>query len=74
MGYARTTWTDRVVQYPRRYRDELNNQKTFTPDEGTITSAGTAITATNMNNIEDGVSYSVNSASIYIYKNIGGAL
>lgn len=53
MAYTPTNWTDRVVQYVRRYRDELNNQKTFTPDEGTITNAGTPFSAANMNKIED---------------------
>lgn len=43
------------MEFPRRYRDELNNQKTFTPDEGTITNAGTPLNATRLNNLEIGV-------------------
>ena len=86
MAYTKTTWSDRVVQYIRRYRDELNNQKTFTPDEGTITNAGTAVTATLMNKIEQGIfdndatldahlaELTHKAGKIYAYKNIGGAL
>lgn len=55
-SYVKANWTDRVVQFPRRYRDESNNQKTFTPDEGTITNSGTPITAGAMNNIENRLS------------------
>ena len=55
IAYIKTVWSDRAVQFPRRYRDQLNNQYTFTPDEGTITNAGTPSTATRLNNLENGV-------------------
>ncbi|MHB8077421.1 hypothetical protein [Desulfosporosinus fructosivorans] len=55
VSYLKTVWSDRAVEFPRRYRDELNNQKTFTPDEGTITNAGTPLNATRLNNLENGV-------------------
>jgi hypothetical protein len=53
--YSKETWVDRSVQYPRRYQDELTNVKTWTPDPGTVTEAGTDITATRMNKIESGI-------------------
>jgi hypothetical protein len=53
--YTKTTWKDRSVQYPNRYTDESSNVKTFTPSPGTVTEAGTTVTAQRMNNIEDGI-------------------
>lgn len=55
MPYTKTTWSDRSVQYPRRYKDQSDNQYTFTPDEGTVINAGTGVTAERMNNIEQGI-------------------
>lgn len=54
-GYTKTVWTDRVVQYPNRYKDQSDTQYTFTRDEGTITEAGTPIIASNMNNHEQAI-------------------
>lgn len=54
-SYTKTTWIDRAVQFVRRYRDESNVQKTFTPDEGTIYAAGTPLNAVNLNKLEQGV-------------------
>lgn len=55
MAYIKNTWTDRSVEFPRRYLDELSEVKTFTPNEGTIYNAGTPITGARMNNIETGL-------------------
>lgn len=55
MGYFRTNWLDRIVQYPNRWLDELNNVKTFTPNPGTVTEAGTYVNASRMNSINDGI-------------------
>lgn len=55
MAYTKNVWSDRSVQYPRRYKDQSNNQYTFTPDEGTIYNEGTPVTAARMNNIENGI-------------------
>ena len=55
MPYTPNTWVDRNVQYPTRYTDELANVKTFTPSPGTVTEAGTTVTAAKMNNIEEGI-------------------
>lgn len=55
MGYTKETWVDRNVQYPSRYTDQTANTYTFTVSPGTITDAGTNITADRMNNLESGV-------------------
>jgi hypothetical protein len=53
--YTPTTWVDRNVQYPNRYTDQNGTLYTFTPSTGTVTNAGTEITASRMNNIENGI-------------------
>jgi hypothetical protein len=55
--YTKTTWTDRVVQYPHRYDITLVSGTIydFTAVPGTITAAGTGVVQSYMNNIEDGV-------------------
>lgn len=56
MAYTKTTWADRSVQYPNRFtRTSDGTYDTLTPSPGTITSTGTPITATGLNNIEDGI-------------------
>lgn len=57
MAYIKTTWTDRVVATPLTYNLQSNPDGTTTliPAEGTITQAGTPITASALNNIEDGI-------------------
>lgn len=57
MTYNKTIWSDRVVQYPNRYKDQSNVQYTFSRDEGTITNNGTQITAGRMNNIENELAF-----------------
>ena len=51
-SYSKTNWSDRVVQYPNRYTDELGATKTFTPSPGTVTNAGTPISANLLNKID----------------------
>lgn len=54
MAYIPTIWTDRAVQFVRRYlRTEDGLVYTFTPNEGTISDAGTPLNAANMNKIEN---------------------
>lgn len=57
MAYTKTVWSDRQVQFPLRFQQTLVSGTTydFTPVEGTITTAGTPLTASNLNNIENGV-------------------
>lgn len=45
-------WQDRIVQYPRRFKDQNNNTLTLTPDPGTISQEGTPVTAVLLNGIE----------------------
>jgi hypothetical protein len=54
MSYAKTTWTDRIVQNPLTYTLQTNTDGTTTliPAEGTITQSGTPITADALNNLE----------------------
>lgn len=55
MAYAKQTWTDRLVEFVRRYRDQNNVQYTFTPDEGVVTEEGTHVAALRMNHMEQGI-------------------
>ena len=57
MTYSKTTWLDRVVQYPYRYSKtgETSTEVTLTASPGTVTTAGTAVNATNLNKLETGV-------------------
>lgn len=56
MAYTKTTWVDRSVQYPSRFtRTNDGTYDTLTPAPGTITNAGTPITSTALNNMEDGI-------------------
>lgn len=57
MTYSKTTWSDRVVQYPYRYSKtgETSTEVSLTASPGTVTTAGTAVNATNLNKIETGV-------------------
>ena len=74
MAYVKEVWVDRNVQFPNRYTDELAAVKTFTVNAGTITEAGTSITAAKMNNIETGLEKTTVSSDLYSYKNMGGSL
>lgn len=63
MAYTKTVWTDRQVTNPLRFSVTLISGTAgatgavydFIPNEGTISNAGTAINATNLNNIENGI-------------------
>lgn len=71
MAYSKTTWKDRVVQYPNRFSSVDNGDGTvnLTPSVGSITEAGTPVNADNLNNIEDGI-VAVNDATYF--KEVGG--
>lgn len=72
MGYNKTTWTNRNVQYPRRYTDP-NTSTTYTldPDPGTITDAGTPISAGNLNNIETQLGKLTDGTAVYGASTVG---
>ena len=56
MAYTKTTWTDKIVQYPGRYTAVVaGSQYSFTEDPGTIVDAGTPVSAVNMNKMETGI-------------------
>lgn len=57
MAYSKTTWFDKIVQFPFRYTksSETSTQVTLQHDYGTITNAGTPVNATNLNKLEQGV-------------------
>lgn len=56
-SYVKTTWSDRIVEKPLTYTQQANGDGTTTliPAEGTITQSGTPITATALNNMEQGI-------------------
>lgn len=57
MSYNMTTWQDRVVEFPNRYTKsgETSTQVTLALNPGTVTQIGTAVNATNLNKIEQGI-------------------
>lgn len=61
MPYTKTTWVDRLVQFPNRFTkaSETSIGVTLTADPGTVTQAGTPISAANMNKIENGIANAV---------------
>lgn len=54
MAYTKTNWQDRLVQYPSNFTQTTNadGSITLTPAPGTVTQAGTPITANALNNLE----------------------
>ena len=57
MAYKRTNWKDHVVERPRTYTEATNSDgsKTFTPAPGEVLQQGTPQSATNFNNLEEGM-------------------
>ncbi len=55
--YAKNTWVDRDVQFPRRFTKtlETSSSVTLTPDPGTVTETGTLVSEVLMNHIEQGI-------------------
>jgi len=64
MPYTKRVWVDRSVEKPLTYNivDNVDGTKSLVPAEGTIITAGTPITAANMNAHEDGIFNAVESA------------
>ena len=58
MSYTPTVWKDRVVEKPRTFTMQDNGDGTITlmPAPGTVVQEGTPVNATNLNNIEQGLS------------------
>lgn len=57
MPYVKTTWVDRIVQFANRYTkaNETSTSVDLTSNPGTVTTAGTPISAANLNKIEQGI-------------------
>jgi hypothetical protein len=57
MPFSKKTWEDRIVQYPNRFNQTLIIGSTYDliPEPGTITQAGTPISAAELNRIESGI-------------------
>lgn len=57
MAYQKTVWVDHVVEKPRTYTyvDNSDGSRTFTPASGEVIQQGTPKSATNFNNIENGL-------------------
>ncbi len=79
MAYVKTTWVDRLVQFPGRFTksNETSGSVTLAADPGTVTNAGTALSATNLNKMEDGIELADKNSIgsiVYGYRNFGGGL
>lgn len=76
LSYTGTSWVDRNVQFPLRYTETEISAGVYdhTAAPGTITAAGTTVTAARMNNIEAGITKAHVGLDIYNYKNLGGSL
>ena len=62
MAFVTKTWTDRISEYPnRRTIDDGYVTKVVTVgrDEGTVTQAGDAFNATNMNDLESRIATAI---------------
>ncbi|ACT00231.1 hypothetical protein [Paenibacillus sp. JDR-2] len=57
MAYTKTTWLDRIVQFANRYTksNETTNSVDLSASPGTVTQAGTPLSAFNLNKIEQGI-------------------
>lgn len=64
MPYVKTTWVDRLVQFPGRFTksNETSGSVTLAADPGTVTAAGTPISAANLNNMENGIDAALEKA------------
>ena len=55
MSYTKNTWVDRIATGDNKFKDQNNNNYTFTPTPDSVTQAGTPFSASWMNHIEDGI-------------------
>lgn len=56
MAFVKRVWKDRISEYPNRRTindGNVTKQVTVGRDEGSVTEAGTAFNASNMNDLED---------------------
>lgn len=59
MSYKRTTWQDHVVENPKTYNvtENPDGTQTLADAPGEIIQQGTPMSATNFNNIEEGLQH-----------------
>lgn len=64
-SYVKTTWADRIVEKPLTYTQQTNGDGTITliPAEGAITQSGTPITASSLNNMEQGIANALDTTT-----------
>lgn len=55
--YNKSTYVDRVVEFPNRYMETVNIDGTVTktPNEGAVTTEGTPLSVDKFNNLENGI-------------------
>ena len=70
--HNQTDWKDHVTQYPNRriITDNGDGTSNVVKDQGTVIQQGTAQSATNFNNIEDGVQGATIAAQIIEWGNL----
>ena len=69
MGFVKKTWTNRISEYPNRRTINdgyVTKVVTVGRDEGTVTQAGDAFTAENMNDLETRIESAINQADAYV--------
>lgn len=59
MAYKRTNWKDHVVERPNTYKETTNSDGTVTHTDasGEVVQQGTPMSATNFNNLEEGLQH-----------------
>lgn len=69
MAFSKKTWKDRISQYINRRlltdSDGNTQQVTVTRDEGSVTEAGDAFSAANMNDLEDRIDAAFDGLTTY---------
>lgn len=67
MAYQRTTWKDHVVERPKTYTVTENSDGTQTHVDapGEVIQLGTPMSATNFNNLEEGLQYAAIAFDYY---------
>ncbi|MBD0381278.1 hypothetical protein [Paenibacillus sedimenti] len=75
MAYTRTNWVDRLVQFANRFlkSNETSTSVTLTADPGTVTQAGTPLSAANFNKMEQGI-YDAHVTADGALQRSGGAM
>ena len=69
MGFVKKTWTNRISEYPNRRTINdgyVTKVVTVGRDEGTVTQAGDAFTAENMNDLETRIESAIDEADAYV--------